>query len=392
MSETNLGNSHTGSVQIATPENIKALFRAQPLPSFLQRVLPPKDALVEGLLYKRDIVAMLARRRHGKTTFASQMALALACGEPHFLGYKIPRKRNVVFYYLEDDPTEVQLKLARQLNGGVPPQGFHLYTRRDLMMLSVHVDASDPTFKMHVELACWDAEADLLVLDNLGHLIGADYNNAAKVHELVQLIFVLQERLNLAVVISAHPRKVNGRQIVPVSLLYSSEQFFEECMGSSHFINSTGSLWGLQRDSSDKTYFLGGAQRFTASQSATELEKDEHDCFCVVSGAEKKLQAALNTEARQKAWALIPVGRELTFTEIREAVNPVMRAKSSVWSWVEDSLVRLGLLEKLESGNYRKTEEAAKAVFSVVDLENPVSVPPADPAADAPGTPPNAEP
>jgi RecA-family ATPase len=224
-------------LQMATPETIKDLFRTQPLPAFLQLILPPKEPLIKGLLYKRDIVAMLARRRHGKTTFASQMAIALASGEPRLLGYEIPQKRNVVFYYLDDDPTEVQIKLARQLNGAAPPQGFHLYSRRDLMMLGVQVDASNLTFKMHVELACQRAEADVLFLDNLGHLIGADYNNAAKVHELVQMIFLLQERLNLAVVIAAHPRKVNGKQIVPVNLLNSSEQFFEECMGSSHFIN-----------------------------------------------------------------------------------------------------------------------------------------------------------
>jgi hypothetical protein len=150
-------------------------------------------------------------------------------------------------------------------------------------------------------------------------------------------------------------------------------------------------LWGLQRDASDKTYFLGGAQRFEASQSVTELEKDEHDCFCVVTGAEKNLQAALNTEARRKAWDLIPAGRDLTFTEIREAVNPVMRAKSSVWSWVEDSLVRLGLFEKLDGGRYRKATEAAKVEFSIVDLDNPASISLTDSASGPPGTPLNAE-
>jgi hypothetical protein len=259
-----------------------------------------------------------------------------------------------------------------------------------LMMLGVQVDASNLTFKMHVELACQDAEADVLILDNLGHLIGADYNNMTKVHELVQMIFVLQERLNLAVVIAAHPRKVNGKQIVPVSLLNSSEQFFEECMGSSHFINSTGSLWGLQRDASDKTYFLGGAQRFEASQSVTELEKDEHDRFCVVSGAAKNLQAALNTEARRKAWDLIPAGREFTVTELLEFVRPVMPTKSNVLNWLKHSLLRLGLFEKLESGSYRKTEDAAKVVFSFVDLDNPTSIPQdaqAEPATETPGTP-----
>src|SRR5215471_9589800 len=48
---------------------------------------------------------------------------------------------------------------------------------------------------------------DLVIFDNLGQLIGADYNNATRVHELIQFVCEIGNDFNSAVVIAAHPRK-----------------------------------------------------------------------------------------------------------------------------------------------------------------------------------------
>jgi hypothetical protein len=76
---------------------------------------------------------------------------------------------------------------------------------------------------------------------------------------------------------AAHPRKGAGttqdtmgdRQ--KITLANNPEEFFEATMGSSHFINSTGSLWGIERDEEDQTTILLGSQRVTGRQS---------DSFC----------------------------------------------------------------------------------------------------------------
>ena len=48
------------------------------------------------------------------------------------------------------------------------------------------------------------------------------------------------------VVTAIHPKK-DDQALGQVDLSERPNDFFENFMGSSHFINSTGSLWGLQR-------------------------------------------------------------------------------------------------------------------------------------------------
>jgi hypothetical protein len=91
---------------------------------------------------------------------------------------------------------------------------------------------------------------DLIGFDNLGMLIGAEYNNSTKIQAMMDLNFQLTQRYDTAVLIAAHPKKGNKLDAAgnSISLRNDPEKFFEETMGSSRFINSTGSLWGIQRD------------------------------------------------------------------------------------------------------------------------------------------------
>jgi len=57
---------------------------------FLKQPMPPKEPLVQDLLHRRDLVALGARRRNGKTSFVTDLAVALALGAGEFLGYAIP--------------------------------------------------------------------------------------------------------------------------------------------------------------------------------------------------------------------------------------------------------------------------------------------------------------
>src|SRR5207245_2392407 len=83
----------------------------QTLSTFLRQAHPPKDPLATGLINRRDLVALGARRRHGKTTFVIQLALDLATGAPAFLDYPIPEPRRSLLLLLEDDPVELQDKI-----------------------------------------------------------------------------------------------------------------------------------------------------------------------------------------------------------------------------------------------------------------------------------------
>src|SRR5215831_11775076 len=102
------------------------------LGDFLDKSLPKKEPLVEGLIYRRDNCTLVGRRRHGKTTLVSNLVLALTLPKPDFLGYPIPEMRRVLIFYLEDDPAELQEKLQLQTGGGNTTDRLHLFTKEDL--------------------------------------------------------------------------------------------------------------------------------------------------------------------------------------------------------------------------------------------------------------------
>jgi hypothetical protein len=199
------------------------------------------------------------------------------------LGFAIPKPFNSVNFCLEDDAGELQAKLARMRNGRPIIGKIDLYTREGFYRGNIPVDVGNQKFCDQVLRLCEAAQPHLVIFDNLGHLIGADYNNSTRVHELVEFVCRIGNDFNTAVLIAAHPRKksrVEGQKGRTISLAKSPEEFFEECMGSSHFINSMGSLWGIERNyETETTALLLGTQRLTGTHTMSVAAKDEHDWF-----------------------------------------------------------------------------------------------------------------
>jgi len=96
-------------------------------------------------------------------------------------------------------------------------------------------------------------------------------------------------------------------------------------MGSSHFVNSCGSLWGIERNiQTNRTDFLGGTQRLTGEQSLAVLEKgDDGRLRLVTDDWEESRFLVLNKDARRAAWELLPQGR-FSYSKAERAVKSVM--------------------------------------------------------------------
>src|SRR5215469_11323160 len=172
-------------------------FEPQTAEWFLTRTFAEKEPLIEGVLHRRDIVSLTARRRHGKTTLQQNIAVA-GSERSEYLGYAIPKPFRTVSFYLEDDGKELQVKLAR-MTGGKPPERFHLYTRRDFMEWKVPIHIGNEKFRRQVLTCCEAAGPDLINFDNLGRLIRADYNNAREIDDLMEFTYLLCETFNAAV-------------------------------------------------------------------------------------------------------------------------------------------------------------------------------------------------
>jgi len=323
-------------------------FSPQTFSDFQARTMRAKQPLIDTVLYSRDRIALTGRRRHGKTTIISNIAFAGALKATEYLGFKIPRPFSTVAFYLEDDETELKIKLDRMAQGVKGIKLFHLYTREDFWRWRIPIDVKDTRFVRRVLEACDAAKPDLVTFDNLGHLIGADYNNPTAVHALMNdLIFPLQHLYNAAVLIAAHPRKgsrVNDDADEPISLVKTPELFFEETMGSSHFINTTGSLWGVERDyNTERSHLCLGSQRFTGARgSFTLVEKDDADWFHIVNDLMEAGKLALNTPKRKEAWSRLPES-DFTYVQARDVLVKGVMAGGTFNDWWKE-LVRLHLI------------------------------------------------
>jgi AAA domain-containing protein len=337
--------------------------RVQTFESFQVRSFPPKEDLITGLLHRRDIVALVGRRRHGKTTFMANLALSVSLPHANFLGYSIPKAIRVLILYLEDDAGEVQIRLKRMSRGELPGERLALYTREDFFREKIPIRGTNPQFQKFMTDVCAAHCPDVIILDNLAHLVGADYNNPKLIHELATFLFQLTVDFNAAIIIAAHPRKRDKQGKGTPSLRDDPEGFFEEAMGSSHFVNSCGSLWGIERDlSNDRTVFLGGSQRFTGQQSLMTLEKDEDNWLRVLDNLEVNLPLALNTPGRKKAWELLPA-EPFSYTEGERAVKPAMSSSSTFHSWFQQCQ-RLGLIIRV-GDRYRRAAGTQPGIVEV---------------------------
>ena len=355
------------AAEAGIPLRVPAQRSVQTLKRFLEQSLPPKEPIIEGLLHRRDIVALAGRRRHGKTTFAGNLVLALGLGHSDFLGYPIPGPARALAFYLEDDAGELQIKLRRMCRGAVPEDRLAVYTREDFHRANIPIDVTHDNFQRFVVETCSAHHPDLIILDNLAHLIGADYNNSKLIHKLNQFAWQIASAFNAAIIISAHPRK-RDKQVKAlgfnsrVRLRDDTEGFFEEVMGSSHFVNSCGSLWGIERDlDSGRTDFLGGSQRFDGQQSLMALEQDEDGWLRRISDFEVNLEMALNTPARKAAWELLPAG-PFSYTDAERTVKPAMKSASTFHAWLQ-LCVRLGLVIR-DGDGYRKAGPAESGTGS----------------------------
>jgi AAA domain len=280
--------SRTDETQITCPEPVKArtqvrtaealiqpariIRHARNAEEFRNMVLPEKEPLIEGLLYRRDLVCFAGRRRSGKTSLLLQLGCSLTTWAlPNFVGYPISNNRTALFYLLEDDSRELQDRLNRMLislaDGGETDGRLIVRTKDDFYRDNVPIGIGETQFKKVIIEDCRETRPDLIAFDNLGFLIGADYNNPTLTHHFIQFVIGLSQEYDCAIITAAHPRKQSTvRQ--PVTLEKDRDMFFEEVMGASHFVNCCGSLWGIERVKDGAAHFYAGTQRLSTPEGS----------------------------------------------------------------------------------------------------------------------------
>jgi len=175
-------------------------------------------------------------------------------------------------------------------------------------------------------------------------VIAAEYNDSKLVHELMTFCYRLAEEHNCAIILCAHPKKEDLEH--RISLERDPVVFFETVMGSSHFVNSAGSLWGIQRQD-DYSVFLGGRQRAEGHQGAAHIWMDDDGWFRVRDNYEDNLNLVLNTPARATAWSLLPdPPKSFGYREGATLVKSAMRSSSTFQHWMKECRRLCVIIEK----------------------------------------------
>lgn len=342
----------------------KTLPFGRDLKTFLETKFPETETFIEGMLYRRDLVAIQGRRREGKTTLIMQLALSLTV-DPSvaFLGKKVIGPRRVLAYLLEDDAKQLQDRFRRMLTSNedqddqwkefLNDEGRLLVrTKEDFLQAGIQRNALSKEFQQAVEDDCASFRPDAVIFDNLGILIGADYTEHTKIADYTRFIEVLSNKYDCAVLTATHLRKLDRNK--PTNIVKDGDGFFEEAMGSSHFMNSCGSMWGLQKSKEEDgtTYFRGGAQRRHGFSQLIPLHL-KHDWFEQADDFLASFELVVRTDKRKRAWAGLP--SQFTFTQGATAVRGVMSEKAFANFWVELKNLRL-ILPFDSTGTFKKAK------------------------------------
>jgi hypothetical protein len=177
---------------------------------------------------------------------------------------------------------------------------------------------------------------DVVVFDNLAQVITAEYSKADRVHRLIVFAYQLAREHNAAIIFPAHPKKMDEE--FSVSLENDPERYVEQIMGTSHFINSTGSIWALERrQAKGHSVFMGGRQRGDGHWGHCFIDLDDSQWFQVLDDLAIQLESVVNTEQRRKAWNLLPVPPQtFGYNEGERMDKPAMRSSSTYAAWMQN--------------------------------------------------------
>lgn len=317
---------------------------------FLKRVYDVKEPLIEGLLYQRDLIAFGGRRRNGKTSVAFNLAVALASGKPSFLGHIIPKACKVQGVFLEDDPGELQKKYGKLFANERLEGRFDIIPRDLIPRSTTAARIDDEGFRAFITESVLRFNPDLLIIDNLTFLVGGNYNEAPPMQKVQEYVYSLAEATNCAVLIPAHLKK---RSEYTTILREDPDKWFEEIMGSSHFINSFGSLWGIEkrpRKNEDQADFCGGTQRLNGEYvlCTTEYNKDT-GWFNIVNDELNNLDVALrDNPLRRKVWRALPKDTPIAYADLRRIAVEEGMAATTFDYFFSKSLANSNLAVKIE--------------------------------------------
>jgi hypothetical protein len=133
--------------------------------TFLQEKRAPMKPLIGEILHAKEVVALVARRRNGKTTLLTDMLAAAAEGSQEWLGFAISEPLRSLYVYLEDLPEQLTQNIRCRITDS---QGrFWLLHREHFRQTNWAIKEKPTTFMDRMRATVETLQPNILVLDTL---------------------------------------------------------------------------------------------------------------------------------------------------------------------------------------------------------------------------------
>lgn len=158
------------------------------------------DPIIEGILYPKDYIMIVAEEKMGKTIIAQQLSCNLTMGQPFLNIFNIPKPMNVWYFITEGKEDDIKDRFIRMKNGVeidinrlcLIPTLFRFNTPLGENVLEEIVNNNDKI------------KPDVLIIDSLYPAIKGSLRDEAVVNDFHFLIRWIQQELNCAVILIHH--------------------------------------------------------------------------------------------------------------------------------------------------------------------------------------------
>lgn len=197
-------------------------FKTQTVKDLLALPTPtPSDLwLVEGLIPKNNISALVGPSDCGKSTLARQLALSVADNKKTFLGSSLHTSQAKVCYVAtEDDEISTRAVLEKQVKG--------LGIGDKLETLSFSFDNEDMPTKLESLLTA--DKFDLIVIDGWADTFSGNLNNAPDVRNNLKKLSELANKHSCAILLLHHNVKHSEHHSPDKNKVNGSQSFEAKC-------------------------------------------------------------------------------------------------------------------------------------------------------------------
>jgi AAA domain len=295
---------------------------------FMNLTLRPPTPAVEGLINEGQNGIFAGYFGVGKTMFASQLSLSLATSRD-FLGRMVSRPYKVVFLDYETGPGTIKERISRQQETA----GLTDSDREALSKHWIYVNALDelcPFYGLQMDdegLARLtgfldDAEAEVLIVDNLGWFIDGDLTDPDDVKKLYQRFRELRARcrsMQAGIILLLHHLTKPGEKSGRCSLLTAPREYLSMARGSQRLLDYAECRLALAEEVVDDQVFhiINGINRSGAVDPMVVQLGFETLSFALHEDAQFRYKQAFNGKPIQKQLFEALPGEQFTWTQAK---------------------------------------------------------------------------